>query len=176
VVWQEPGEHIYWISIAAVYPDVQVDYPWGWKTRPHDPESPAPDDAGGVYDPTALHARQCIRPGWPISGGRIVDMAFALTTIEQQPGSTTWATPRTAPTIRRGHDRVPAGVPAIFPTVYMDPSGAGPYGPLHLNPHAVPGWDRRSALEWADIGLDQDLTNNIIRQTTSRTGTEQTTA
>lgn len=33
---QEPGEHIYWLSIAAIYqPGVVPQYPWGWKTRPH---------------------------------------------------------------------------------------------------------------------------------------------
>ncbi|MBN2211047.1 MAG: hypothetical protein JW709_06585 [Sedimentisphaerales bacterium] len=33
--WQEPGENIYWLSIAAIYPGTDVVYPWGWKTRPH---------------------------------------------------------------------------------------------------------------------------------------------
>lgn len=52
--WQEPGGNIYWISIAAMYPAGQVvDYPWGWKTRPRDPDSPAPDDAVWIADPAA---------------------------------------------------------------------------------------------------------------------------
>ena len=52
--WQEDGENIYWISIAAVYPDggVPEQYAFGWKTRPRDPESPAPDDAVRIFDPT----------------------------------------------------------------------------------------------------------------------------
>jgi len=32
--WQEPGEHIYWVSIAAVYNIGVPPYPFGWKTRP----------------------------------------------------------------------------------------------------------------------------------------------
>jgi len=53
--WQDLGEHIYWISIAADYGDTapsDVQYPWGWKTRPRDPLSPAPDDAVMILNPT----------------------------------------------------------------------------------------------------------------------------
>ena len=51
---QPPGENIYWLSIAAVYqPGQVVEHPWGWKTRPRDPGSPAPDDAVVIWDPTA---------------------------------------------------------------------------------------------------------------------------
>ena len=43
---QPPGTNIYWISIAAQYPAGGApDYPWGWKTRPRDTNSLAPDDA-----------------------------------------------------------------------------------------------------------------------------------
>ena len=51
--YQEPGEHIYWISISAMYGDIQVRYPFGWETRPRDPASPAPDDAVVITNPTA---------------------------------------------------------------------------------------------------------------------------
>ncbi|MBN2474624.1 MAG: hypothetical protein JXB62_08445 [Pirellulales bacterium] len=52
--WQEAGDNIYWISISAVYgDDAQVIHPWGWKTRPRDPQSPAPDDAVRIFKPTA---------------------------------------------------------------------------------------------------------------------------
>ena len=52
---QEPGGNIYWISIAACYGGTGTipDYPWGWKTRPRDPDSLAPDDAVRIFEPRA---------------------------------------------------------------------------------------------------------------------------
>ncbi|MHC4717416.1 MAG: DUF7901 domain-containing protein, partial [Planctomycetota bacterium] len=52
--YQELGDNIYWISIAADYLDTDLPaYPFGWKTRPRDPNSPAPDDAVRIFDPVA---------------------------------------------------------------------------------------------------------------------------
>lgn len=51
---QPAASNIYWISIAAVYdqaPPFSPLYKWGWKTRPRDPLSQAPDDAVRIYDP-----------------------------------------------------------------------------------------------------------------------------
>ncbi len=41
--YQKPGENVYWLSIAAIYPDNidEIKYPWGWKTRPHKFNDPA---------------------------------------------------------------------------------------------------------------------------------------
>jgi hypothetical protein len=35
--YQDPNtDSVYWLSVAAVYlPQATIDYPWGWKTRPH---------------------------------------------------------------------------------------------------------------------------------------------
>jgi len=48
---QEDGTvipNVYWFSIAAVYenlqPDEVIEYPWGWKSKPYDPDK-APDAA-----------------------------------------------------------------------------------------------------------------------------------
>jgi len=74
--------NIYWISIAAVYPTMP-QYPWGWKTRPRDTNSLAPDDAVRIFDPV-----------FPVIGSQYVagdaiwwpdptnswDLAFELTT------------------------------------------------------------------------------------------------
>lgn len=50
---QTGDPQILWISIAAIYPAGQVvEHPWGWKTRPRDVQSPAPDDAVAIWDPT----------------------------------------------------------------------------------------------------------------------------
>ena len=86
---QDPGENIYWVSIAAMYPTAQeVPYPWGWKTRPRDPESPAPDDAVRIFVPTAPEPGMLFEQGMPIEwpDGVSWDMAFALST---QPVSVT---------------------------------------------------------------------------------------
>jgi hypothetical protein len=76
--------NIWWISIAAVYYNQFPQYPWGWKTRPRDTNSLAPDDAVRIYRPTAPV------PGdfWQGVGEPIYypyrtnswDMAFYLTT------------------------------------------------------------------------------------------------
>ena len=81
--YQAPGTNIYWISIAAQYLVGQLDYPWGWKSRPRDTNSLAPDDAVRIFYPTAPF------PGMPYYEGTNIwwptpsdswDMAFALTT------------------------------------------------------------------------------------------------
>lgn len=79
--YQDPGSgtNIYWVSIAAVYPvGQQIDYPWGWKTRPHDPNSLAPD-AAVVSDAAAPVGWSPLQypPGTPW------DMAFELTTKQE---------------------------------------------------------------------------------------------
>lgn len=81
---QPPGTNTYWISIAAQYPAGQlVQYPWGWKTRPRDTNSLAPDDAVRIFSPTYVF------PGVPYQSGASIwwpttsnswDMAFVLTT------------------------------------------------------------------------------------------------
>ncbi len=53
-------------------------------------------------------------------------------------------------------------IPAIYPTVYNDGSGAGPYGPIHWQPRVVAFLgDAVTLEEEADIGMDEDPTNNI---------------
>ena len=52
--------------------------------------------------------------------------------------------------------------PAKFPTVFDDGSGFGPYGPKHLHPRTVAHLGNDvSAEDEADIGFDEDPTNNI---------------
>ena len=91
--------NIYWISIAAEYPaGTIVNHPWGWKTRPRDPMSPAPDDAVIIRKPTKPHIGDRYQDGKPIywpDPDYSWDMAFELTsqTIipeikwEQQPNT-----------------------------------------------------------------------------------------
>lgn len=65
---QNPATNqILWLSVAAAYVDVpQIEYPWGWKTRPRDPTSPAPDDAVRVFEPVAPQVGMQYVAGDPI--------------------------------------------------------------------------------------------------------------
>ncbi len=45
-------EKIYWVSISACEGGTgNLLYPWGWKTKPRDSNSPAPDDAVSITSP-----------------------------------------------------------------------------------------------------------------------------
>ncbi len=82
---QDPanGTNIYWISIAAVYRmGTAPPYPWGWKTRPRDQDSPAPDDAVKIFLPVAPHPGSLYEQGEPLEFPKGVswDAAFVLTT------------------------------------------------------------------------------------------------
>ena len=83
---QERGTNIYWISIAAIYYNQIPSYPFGWKTRPRDPASLAPDAAVRISSPTAPLPGIQYASGssifWPYSTNGW-DMAFALTTQEE---------------------------------------------------------------------------------------------
>jgi len=81
--YQEPAgvTTIYWLSIAAVYGSVDPQFEWGWKTRPRNPDSRAPDDAVRIYDPTAPTLGMDYILGVPIEWqDESYDTAFVLTT------------------------------------------------------------------------------------------------
>ena len=85
--YQKEGENIYWLSIAAIYEDdMDIKYPWGWKTRPHKFNDPAfrirdtyVEDGTVSWPPV---------PGAVVNGGESVlikelepwDLAFEITT------------------------------------------------------------------------------------------------
>jgi V8-like Glu-specific endopeptidase len=84
--YQGPQCEIYWISIAAIYPEspLPTRNPWGWKTRPH----MFKDAAVRIFDPTAPTMPARFREGAPILTGDIApipwDMAFVLTTAKTE--------------------------------------------------------------------------------------------
>lgn len=88
--YQDPNENnIYWLSIAAMYGATQPEYPFGWKTLPRDPRSPAPDDAVVITTPTAPLVGMWYEHGWPIYYPTRLeswDLAFELTTREPPVG------------------------------------------------------------------------------------------
>jgi hypothetical protein len=87
--YQKPGGNIYWISIAANYPaGAEPQYPWGWQTRPRNPQSPAPDDAVRIRIPTNPTLGSPYIDGEPIfwpDEENSWDLAFELTTKEIPP-------------------------------------------------------------------------------------------
>src|SRR6266478_4059629 len=84
--FQQPinGTNIYWISIAADYPaGAAPNNPFGWKTRPRDPTSPAPDAAIDIFNPTAPVVGSIFANGNPIAAPTLNnqwDLAFELVT------------------------------------------------------------------------------------------------
>jgi len=84
--FQQPlnGTNIYWISIAADYPTGAASpNPFGWKTRPRDPNSAAPDAAIDILNPTAPVLGSLFMIGNPITfptPNNEWDLAFELIT------------------------------------------------------------------------------------------------
>jgi len=71
-----------------VYTNQTYQYPWGWKSRPRDTNSLAPDDAVRIYDTTLPTIGKQYRSGSPIFWPDITnswDMAFQLTTRTNPP-------------------------------------------------------------------------------------------
>ncbi len=77
--YQQPDTHqIYWISIAAVYPQLPENHVWGWKTR----EYFFNDAAIRMLLPNAPVVGDVYLDGFPImEQGMRWDMAFALSTV-----------------------------------------------------------------------------------------------
>ena len=93
--YQDPlnGTNIYWISIAAVLQD--PTYLWGWKTRPRDPESPAPDDAV-IFDPNAPPPGVYAPLYWPTETDSW-DLAFELISETEIMAAKWWQVPDLTP-------------------------------------------------------------------------------
>ncbi|MFC1737678.1 hypothetical protein ACFL1G_01340 [Planctomycetota bacterium] len=96
--WQQEflentNDDIFWVSIAAIYdPDVDLQFPWGWKTRPE----PWMDDAVSIYFDGPINPGMVITPDIvvPIEDpcGKSMDVAFELDT---DPNFIKWEQPFT---------------------------------------------------------------------------------
>ncbi|MEK6797963.1 MAG: dockerin type I domain-containing protein [Planctomycetota bacterium] len=84
-----PAPAVYWVTIAACYEPNPIGgpFPWGWKTRPRDPTSRAPDAAVNIFEPwwavpgsTYVRGEPICWPGpSPCPVDSQWDMAFELT-------------------------------------------------------------------------------------------------
>ena len=83
---QPNGTNIFWLSISAIYPaGTPLQYPFGWKTRPHVPVPP--DDAVRIFEPLVPSKGIPFSSGQPIEypAGTSWDMAFRLTSCQPTP-------------------------------------------------------------------------------------------
>jgi hypothetical protein len=119
--YQQPGPTVYWISIAALYPDGAVPtHLWGWKTRPHYFN----DAAVRVKAPLIPSVGLTFAEGEPIYAptGEPWDMAFELSTDRVIPKPTktptmTWtATPKPSATFTVTNS------PTVIPTNTATPT------------------------------------------------------
>ncbi len=82
---QNPGDHIYWLSISAIYPgnEPPQQYLWGWKTRK--PEWN--DDAVRIFIPDAPKLNDPYIDGEPIETQEegSWDTSFVLTSLPTEP-------------------------------------------------------------------------------------------
>ena len=94
--YQDPGPTVYWISIAADYAGMLPNNPWGWKTRPRDLSSPAPDDAVRIWAPSEPIPGMIYEQGEPLfwpDPESSWDLAFELSTTGQGETYVKWSQP-----------------------------------------------------------------------------------
>jgi hypothetical protein len=114
--FQDPGaSHVYWLSIAAIYPNNEPpqQYRWGWKTRK--PEWN--DDAVRIFTPDAPHLGDFYVDGEPIETQEegSWDTSFILTALPTQPNP---------PTLDIAIDTIPTTARLFWPHVQVDIMGA----------------------------------------------------
>jgi len=92
-----------------------------------------------------------------------VDMAFEITTEPvPEPNSDLGDAPDSTNNHGQPMTAYPSGVQGNYPTVYDDGMMSSPVGPLHRSPLSLAYLGRSVSLEIeADIGVDQDPSNNI---------------
>ena len=126
---------------------------------------PATATLGQTYARFRFSTAGGLQPSGPAPNGEVEDYAVF---IEEPPPESDLGD---APDSTNNFGVVMTAYPATatvanYPTVYLDPTGLPPYGPIHLQPQAVAWLGQGVTLEnEADIGLDQDPTNNIIPPT-----------
>ena len=146
---------IYWLAISVVIRD-PVGTHIGWKTSQNHFE----DDA--VHGSPAAGWIELRDPRTQES----LDLAFVITGEGQpEPESELGDAPDSSNTIGAQMTAYPkggpAGVPAMYPTVYQ--VGSPPHGPIHWHPSAVAYLGPAVSLEnEADVGPDEDGVNNIV--------------
>jgi len=78
----ETEDDTFWLSIAAIYPnDIDVEYPWGWHTRPwHWMDDAVTFEYNGVLEPGITVDPCFVEPLKDIQSGESYDVVFELDT------------------------------------------------------------------------------------------------
>jgi hypothetical protein len=154
---QQAGQ-IYWLILSITIRD-PVGTHIGWKTSLDHFEDGvvfwgSPTGIGGWIELRDPQTEKSLDLAFVITGG---EEAKAEHDLGDAPDSTN-SSGTTMTAYPKGG---PAGVPAKYPTVYG--AGSPPYGPIHWQPKAVAYLGDGVSLEnEADIGPDEDGTNNIV--------------
>jgi GEVED domain-containing protein/Big-like domain-containing protein len=154
--YQEPDlNQIYWLSIAADYDDaVPPEYEFGWKTRPRDETSPAPDDAVRVFSPTTANVGDVYRQGQPIwwpTEDQSWDLAFELLTVDE-PTTDKWL---------QAPDLDPTGMDVLAGPYARDPGGMDPYEKFLADDWLCNQTGAITQISfWGSYNFDLDLTPN----------------
>ncbi|MGA2916197.1 MAG: GEVED domain-containing protein [Sedimentisphaerales bacterium] len=159
----EPNKPIvYWLDVQA-HPNPTASAEFGWKSSINHWNDDAVWTMGGE---PYIGIWQELRypPGHPLCPNSI-DLAFAIdgNIPCNLPEHDLGDAPDSSNNFGAIMTTYPSGIAAHYPTVYLDPTGLPPYGPIHWQPKAVAWLGPNVTLEnEADIGPDQDPTNNII--------------
>ena len=160
----------YWLSVQAQMM-IPTGAMFGWKTRQW-PEHYQDDAVWANTTIPVFWNELRYPPGHPYYQMELnsIDLAFVINgEAEEQPEHDLGDAPdssNNSPMVTmtaypKGGGGGPPGVLAKYPTVYI--TGSPPFGPIHMQPLAIAYLGQAVSLEnEADIGPDQDVTNNII--------------
>lgn len=123
---QPNGTNIYWLSIAAFYPQGPVpESPWGWKTRPRATNSPAPDDAVRIFNYPHGPYEPIYWPYWTNSWDLAFELVSSYTNVIEK-----WYQPPDTYSTGWDVNDTDYGVPNPAPTLLADDFACRVTGPV----------------------------------------------
>jgi len=149
---------IYWLAVEVQRP-ANTAHRLGWKTT--NPENRWNDDA--VYRTVGSGWLPMVYPKGHEYADQTLDLAFVINGGQEGLGKHDLGDAPDSSNSFPGAEMIayPSGVVGNFPTIYA--AGSPPYGPIHWQPDAMVYLGRIVTHESeADLGFDQDLTNNLL--------------
>jgi len=152
---------VYWLDVQADPNDPDHQAKFGWKTSINHWNDDAVWAPMGSEPYTGPWNELRYPSGHPYHPNSI-DLAFAIDG-NIAPENDLGDAPDSSNSSGAIMTAYPSGVVANYPTVYLDPTGLPPFGPIHQQPKGVAWLGGAVSLEnEADTGPDQDPQNNII--------------
>jgi len=157
----EPNKPItYWLDVQA-HPNGNAEF--GWKSSINHWNDDAVWAAGS--EPCTGPWNELRYPSGHPYHPNSIDLAFAIEgniPCTLPPAKDLGDAPDSSNNSGIAMTTYPSGVVANFPTVYLDPTGLPPFGPIHQQPKGVAWLGQSVSLEnEADTGPDEDGINNI---------------